>query len=557
MLFTPLLPEAASGTLEPRHVVVPLRMMCRRAELVVGRVTALDTTRKVASVDAIDGPVEIGYERLVLALGSVSRVLPVPGLAEHGHGFRDLADAIALRNHVLRQLEAADAADTQGAGAASRVRLRRRRVRRRRGARRARRPRPGRAALLPPPESGTAALGARRRGAEDPPRDPDPARRRTRRHSSRGAASRFTSRHALESADDAGSRALRRHADRDRDARLDGGRPPQPRARGAGLPLDDRGRVPVDECLRVQGSRASGRSGDCAARAERRHARPQSTRRPRQHALRQARRLARNLPASRSPTATACSARRRRWAATRASPTCMGLRLRGFAGWFFTRTYHLYQLPLFSRKLRVVVDWTVALFFRRDIAELGSLGPSTTARGLKKPHRHEPMSPGCDSPGRSSTPCLRSRAPPPASSCRGRCSASSRTTRCSSEAGRTSPASASPPLGATAARRPDHRRRPAERRPHRPARHRLHRDGRAARHPRAGDARDHPRRTTASSASPARPRCRSAAPCSRSRRCPSLRRPRDVAPAPRRSRLRSSAAIVGLGTGGHARPVAR
>jgi NADH dehydrogenase len=52
----------------------------------------------------------------------------------------------------------------------------------------------------------------------------------------------------------------------------------------------------------------------------------------------------------------------------------MGFRLRGFAGWFFTRTYHLYQLPLLSRKLRVVVDWTVALFFRRDIAELGSLG---------------------------------------------------------------------------------------------------------------------------------------------------------------------------------------
>jgi NADH dehydrogenase len=52
----------------------------------------------------------------------------------------------------------------------------------------------------------------------------------------------------------------------------------------------------------------------------------------------------------------------------------MGLRLRGFPGWFFTRTYHLYQLPLFSRKLRVLVDWTVALCFRRDIAELGELG---------------------------------------------------------------------------------------------------------------------------------------------------------------------------------------
>src|SRR6476619_7867203 len=65
MLFTPLLPEAASGTLEPRHVVVPLRMMCRHAELVVGRVTALDTTGKVATVDAIDGAVEIGYAHLV------------------------------------------------------------------------------------------------------------------------------------------------------------------------------------------------------------------------------------------------------------------------------------------------------------------------------------------------------------------------------------------------------------------------------------------------------------------------------------------------------------
>ena len=52
----------------------------------------------------------------------------------------------------------------------------------------------------------------------------------------------------------------------------------------------------------------------------------------------------------------------------------MGVRLRGFPGWFVTRTYHLLQLPLFSRKLRVVVDWTTSLFFRRDIAELSGLG---------------------------------------------------------------------------------------------------------------------------------------------------------------------------------------
>jgi NADH:ubiquinone reductase (H+-translocating) len=54
------------------------------------------------------------------------------------------------------------------------------------------------------------------------------------------------------------------------------------------------------------------------------------------------------------------------------------VRVSGFPGWFITRSYHLFQLPLFSRKLRVVVDWTTSLFFRRDIAELS---------GLRDPHR--------------------------------------------------------------------------------------------------------------------------------------------------------------------------
>jgi NADH dehydrogenase len=52
----------------------------------------------------------------------------------------------------------------------------------------------------------------------------------------------------------------------------------------------------------------------------------------------------------------------------------LGLKIRGFLGWFITRTYHLYQLPLFSRKLCVAADWTVALLFKREIAELSMLG---------------------------------------------------------------------------------------------------------------------------------------------------------------------------------------
>ena len=110
MLYTPLLPEAASGTLEPRHVVVPLRQMCPHAEMLLGRVTAIETEQRTAHVETPEaGSFDVAWEHLVLALGAVARTLPVPGLAEHAVGFKDLADAINLRNHVLRELEAADA----------------------------------------------------------------------------------------------------------------------------------------------------------------------------------------------------------------------------------------------------------------------------------------------------------------------------------------------------------------------------------------------------------------------------------------------------------------
>ncbi len=374
MLFTPLLPEAASGTLEPRHVVVPLRMMCRHAELVVGRVTGLDTTGKVATVDAIDGPVEIGYERLVLALGSVSRVLPVPGLAEHGHGFRDLADAIALRNHVLRQLEAADAAATQeeqarhlafvfvGAGYAGVEAL----AELADLVRDALRHYPG---LRTAPQRWVLVDAAPKILPEIPTRLGEYAAAQLAR---RGVEIHVSTR--LESADERGLRLSD-------GTRIDtetlvwtAGVRPSPGLAELGVPLDDRGRVPVDECLQGAGvSKVSGRSG--TAPLCRTPPRPGgSTHRPRS-----------TPSARRGASRGTCPARRRPYryrmlgqAATlgryKGIADVMGFRLRGFAGWFFTRTYHLYQLPLLSRKLRVVVDWTVALFFRRDIAELGSLG---------------------------------------------------------------------------------------------------------------------------------------------------------------------------------------
>src|SRR5919202_1191350 len=113
MLYTPILPEAASGTLAPRHVVVPLRVMCPHASLLLGEAVALDEEARTVTVESEADPFEVLYERLVIALGSVVRTLPIPGLAEHGRGFKDLADAIHLRNHVLRRLEAAAAAPNE------------------------------------------------------------------------------------------------------------------------------------------------------------------------------------------------------------------------------------------------------------------------------------------------------------------------------------------------------------------------------------------------------------------------------------------------------------
>ena len=373
MLFTPLLPEAASGTLEPRHVVVPLRMMCRHAELVVGRVTALDTTGKVATVDAIDGAVEIGYEHLVLAFGSVSRVLPVPGLAEHGHGFRDLADAIALRNHVLRQLEAADAATTQeeqarhlafvfvGAGYAGVEAL----AELADLVRDALRHYPG---LRAAPQRWVLVDAAPKILPEIPTRLGEYAAAQLAR---RGVEIHVSTR--LESADVRGLRLSD-------GTRIDtetlvwtAGVRPSPGLAGLGVPLDDRGRVPVDECLRVRNVEGVWALGDCAAVPN--TATPGRVDPPTsQHALRQARRLARNLSGDPTPYRYRMLGQVATLGRYKGIADVMGLRLRGFAGWFFTRTYHLYQLPLLSRRLRVVVDWTVALFFRRDIAELGSLG---------------------------------------------------------------------------------------------------------------------------------------------------------------------------------------
>jgi NADH dehydrogenase len=373
MLYTPMLPEAASGTLEPRHVVVPLRMMCPHAELVLGRATGVDEGARLVHVHTEVGDLEIGYEHLVIALGAVVRTLPVPGLAEHGLGFKTLADAINLRNHMLRRLEAADElSDAEdrlcqltfvfvGAGYAGVEAL----AELADLVRDAVRYYPG---LRKEPQRWVLVDAAPKILPEIPRRLGDYAARELAR---RGVDIRVET--TLERAEEGAVVLSDGTRLETRTLVWTAGVRPHPLVRSLGLPLDERSRIVVGPTLRVSGRANVWALGDCASVPN--QAAPDQPDPPTcQHALRQARRLARNLRGEDKAYRYRMLGQVATLGRYKGIADILGVRLRGFPGWFVTRTYHLFQLPLVSRKLRVVTDWTVALFFRRDIAELGMLG---------------------------------------------------------------------------------------------------------------------------------------------------------------------------------------
>jgi NADH dehydrogenase len=342
--------------------------MCPDAELLLGRVTGLDEAAGTVQVQTDTATSSVAYERLVVALGAVTRMLPIPGLAEHALLFKSLEDAIRLRNHVLRRLELAAAGDVErqltfvfvGAGYAGVEAL----AELSDLVRDALRYYP---TLRGVPQRWLLVDAAPKILSEIPSRLGDYAAREL---AGRGVEIRTAT--TLESVD--AQAAVLSDGERIPTATLvwTAGVTPSPLLGELGLPLDERGRVLVDGTLRVEGRERLWSLGDCARVPN--AATPGVFDPPTcQHALRQARRLAKNLQGDVRPYRYRMLGQVATLGRYKGIADVMGLRLRGFPGWFVTRSYHLYQLPLLPRKLRVVTDWTVALVFRRDVVELGDV----------------------------------------------------------------------------------------------------------------------------------------------------------------------------------------
>jgi NADH:ubiquinone reductase (H+-translocating) len=346
--------------------------MCPHAELLFGRVRSLDTTAKTAEVETEAGTYAVHYANVVVALGAVPRTLPIPGLAEHGLGFKSLPDAIHLRNHVLRELEGA-AAEMDADAAAARLAF----------------------VFVGAGYAGVEALAELNDLVADALRYYPRLANVPQRWVLVDAAPKILPEIPMRLGDYAAHELERRGVEIHVNTKLESvdareavlsdgtriatrtlvwtaGVTPNPLLRELGLPVDERGRVTVDEFLRVEGVPGAWALGDCARVPNDAAAQPDPP--TSQHALRQARRLARNLCGELQPYRYRMLGQVATLGRYKGIADVLGLRLRGFAGWFVTRTYHLYQLPLLQRKLRVVTDWTVSLLFRRDIAELGMLG---------------------------------------------------------------------------------------------------------------------------------------------------------------------------------------
>ncbi len=377
-MYAPLLPGAAAGTLDPRHIVVPLRAHLQRTALRVGYVVGGDPGRDTLRVQMISGDIkEYRYDHLVVALGSVSRVIPIPGLVEHAIGFKTIADATALRNRMVRHFELAEGLDDKvaRAGYLSFV-------------------------FVGGGYAGLEGIAELEGFARDALRRYPRCRETGVRFVLIDAAPRVMPEIQRQLADWTVELLTRRGVQFRLSTTVTEVRPDavtlsdgevipartvvwtagvraSPVASSLGLPLEG-GRIVCDPHLRVRGYENVWAIGDIAAVPD-----PAQPGRPcpptAQHAIRQGKLLGENIVrviGGREPrpftfkTLGAFADLGRH----RAVANLMGLRVKGFPAWAICRFYHLAWLPGLDRKSRLIADWSVELLFPRDLAEMGQLG---------------------------------------------------------------------------------------------------------------------------------------------------------------------------------------
>jgi NADH dehydrogenase len=383
MTYQPFLPEAAAGSLEPRHVVVSLRRELHRSRVINGRVSAISHRDRTVLVQPEVGEAfPLSYDHLVVALGSVARTLPVPGLREVGIGFKQVEEAIALRNHILERLDVAASVEDPA------VRAR---------------------ALT------FVFVGGGYAGTEAIAELEDMARAAIAFHAGletgdlRFVLVEASGRILPEVREEMGVYTVAQLRSRGIDVRLqtrlescvdgevvlsDGTRfsadtlvwtagvKANPVLRSTDLPLDERGRLRCAPTLQAVSDHGVldgvWGAGDCAGV-------PDLTGPPgafcspsAQHAVRQARVLGDNI-AAQLRGAEPAEYRHRHVGSVaslglhRGVADVYGLKVKGLPAWFMHRTYHMSRMPTFNRKVRIVLDWTLALFFRRELVALGRL----------------------------------------------------------------------------------------------------------------------------------------------------------------------------------------
>ncbi|MFC8302418.1 NAD(P)/FAD-dependent oxidoreductase [Specibacter sp. NPDC057265] len=391
MTYQPFLPEVAAGNIEPRHAVVLHRQHLKQTELIQGSVTAIDHENRTAVVAPADGgtPFELQYHDVVVAAGAITRTFPIKGLAETGIGLKTIEEAVALRNQVLSHIEKA--------GTETDPALRKR-------------------ALT------FVVVGGGFAGIETIAELEDMARAAVKQNARVDQSElRFvlveamgrimpevTEKQALWVVEHLRSRGievlLNTSLDNAEDNNLKlinmpdksvaqqfdadtliwtAGVMANPMVRSTDFPLEPRGRVSVNVNLQISGEFGvipnAWAAGDVAAVPDVTGGLPDGTCVPNaQHALRQAKRLAANLWASRFNKPLKGYKHKNLGAVAgfgvgKGVAKIMGLQLKGVPAWLAHRGYHGLAMPTVERKLRVILGWFAAVVGGRDLAQLENL----------------------------------------------------------------------------------------------------------------------------------------------------------------------------------------